>query len=71
VHEELLSAVSQCSCLPIAFDIEYRPYCIVSSIPEDAPVDKKSFYMKRYGPEKSKTRNNGVLAWGKELGLTL
>lgn len=40
----------------------------MTNIAEDAPVDN---YQRKYGQEKSKTTNNGVLAWGKEIGLEL
>lgn len=69
--QELLLAVQQCTNLPITFDIEYRPFCLNSNIPEDTTIDKKPFYADKYGAENVKAKNEALLDWGREIGLDL
>jgi predicted DsbA family dithiol-disulfide isomerase len=70
-HEELLLAISQCSDLPLTFEVEYRPYYLLSSMPADAPANKKAFYLAKYGQEKTEAMLAAASAWGKTLGMSL
>jgi len=70
-HEELLLAMSQCANLPITIEVEYRPFCLPTGIPEDAPVNKKEFYLEKYGPEKCEVTHTAAIAWGNKIGLSL
>lgn len=43
-HKELRDAIIACAHLPIKFDIQYRPYMLITDIKEDESVDKETFY---------------------------
>jgi len=70
-HEELLLAIAQCSDVPITIEVEYRPFCLPTCIPDDAPVSTKSFYLAKYGREKTEVIHNAAIAWGNKIGLSL
>lgn len=63
-------AVKQCAGLPVQFDIEYRPYRLMTHIPEDAPLDKKEWYAAKFG-NNQEGRAKATREWAAKLGLTI
>ncbi|KII89801.1 hypothetical protein PLICRDRAFT_52958 [Plicaturopsis crispa FD-325 SS-3] len=49
-HKELQTAIAQCADLPLSFDIEYKPFRVLTSLPDDAgPVDKEAYIRAKLG----------------------
>jgi len=68
-HKELLIVVSECSDLPVSIEIEYRPFHL-TAIPEDAPVNKKEYFLNKFGPEKLAAMRKALLTWAEQIGLS-
>ncbi|KAH9003052.1 thioredoxin-like protein [Lactarius hatsudake] len=50
-HRELQTAIAQCANLPVAFEIEYRPFLLHPNLPAE-PVSKNEFVGKKIGRER-------------------
>jgi len=51
-HMELLKAIKECSSLPVSFEIECRPFRLLTTFSDDEPsVDRVSYLKARLGEE--------------------
>lgn len=48
-NKALLDAIAECSHLPLVFNVEYRPFRLCSSLPDDIPLDRKLFFKQKFG----------------------
>jgi hypothetical protein len=48
-NKALLDGITECSHYPLAFNVEYRPFRLNSSLPDDFPVDRKLYFRQKYG----------------------
>jgi predicted DsbA family dithiol-disulfide isomerase len=67
-HKELLDALELCRDLPVDFDVEYRPYKLMTTLAEGESIDKKLFYVSRpQYAEKLKV----LRTWGERVGIDM
>jgi len=74
-HRELHDAIAVCKQLelPIEFEVEYRPFRLISSacLCESSKADKQQFYRKQVGEEKWETMTQVLQKWSTEKGHKL
>jgi len=69
-NKALRDAVAECSHLPLTFEIEYRAFRLNAALPDDVPVDRKTFLMEKYGP-KYETLVTVMKGMAESLGLKI
>lgn len=67
-HKELLDALELCRDLPVDFDVEYRPYKLMTFLAEGESVDKKVYFLKK-GVRAEKLQV--LRTWGEKLGIDI
>ncbi|KDQ56959.1 hypothetical protein JAAARDRAFT_35558 [Jaapia argillacea MUCL 33604] len=73
-QRELENAIEQLSSdpiHPIKFEVEFRPFRLLTSLGENDSFDKEQFYTNKFGPEKFENICKIIRARGKQLGLNL
>ncbi|KAG8687570.1 hypothetical protein FRC08_011899 [Ceratobasidium sp. 394] len=63
-------ARAKANALPIQVNIEYRPYQLDPTLPEDTPLDRKERYLKKFGNRVSSIQEN-LAERARPLGLNL
>jgi len=48
-YKALFDAITECSHFPLTFHVEYRPIRLNANLPEDFPIDRKSYMKQKYG----------------------
>lgn len=55
-NKALLDAIAECSHLPLTFNVEYHPYRLCSTLPEDSPIERKLYFKQKYGDNYESSR---------------
>jgi len=69
-NKALLDAIAECSQSPLTFKIEYRPFRLNSTLPEDFPVNRKQYFRQKYG-EKYDAMQGIIQNVAQSMGLTI
>jgi predicted DsbA family dithiol-disulfide isomerase len=69
-HKELLDALEHCSDLPVDFDVEYRPYNLVTTLADGESIDKKLYYLKKCGEHQAE-KLKVIRTWGEKIGIEM
>jgi len=48
-NKALLDAINECEHFPLTFDVEYRPFRLNATLPDNFPLDRKAFMQQKYG----------------------
>jgi predicted DsbA family dithiol-disulfide isomerase len=67
-HRELQTAVAQSANLPVAFEIEYRPFLLHPNMPNE-PISKDEFVKRKIGRERWETCKRMAVERGEEHGI--
>lgn len=75
-QKELLAAVEEMSSVPdvcpVEFDIEFRPFRLLTSLKDgEPPVDKMTWYTQRFGKEKLENIEKMVGARAEKVGVKI
>lgn len=69
-NKALLDATTECSHSPLTFNIEYRPFRLCSTLPDDGPLDR-SLYLKQKFGDKYGAAQEVVQRMAHAMGLTI
>jgi len=72
-HLEIQNAIQRCSDLNVRFDVQYRPYQLASCLVEDQPIERRPYYLKKYGQAKLEALIKSIQEWSDrlELGMSI
>jgi predicted DsbA family dithiol-disulfide isomerase len=48
-NKALRDAIVECSDLPLTFEMEYRAFRLITALPDDVPVDRRTYLINKYG----------------------
>jgi len=69
-NKALRDAIAECSHLPLSFEMEYRAFRLTATLPDDVPVDRKTYMVCKYG-EKYETLVRVVQGMAQSMGLKI
>jgi len=69
-NKALRDAIAECSHLPLSFEMEYRAFRLTATLPDDVPVDRKTYLKSKYG-EKYDTLIKVVQGMAQSMGLKI
>lgn len=69
-NKALRDAIAECSGLPLSFEMEYRAFMLIATLPDDVPVDRKTYMLNKYG-EKYKGIARVVQDMAQSMGLKM
>jgi predicted DsbA family dithiol-disulfide isomerase len=69
-NKALLDAIAECSHLPLIFNVEYQPYRLCSTLPEDFPIERKPYFKQKYG-DKYEPSYEFIRRMAQALGVTM
>jgi len=48
-HKALSDAIAECSHSPVTFNVEYRPFRLNATLPDETPLDRQLYFTQKYG----------------------
>jgi predicted DsbA family dithiol-disulfide isomerase len=71
-HKELMDALQHSQDLPVEFDVEYRPFNLITTLAEGESIDKKLYYVNKCGGAAHQAEKLKVIrTWGEKIGIDM